>query len=382
MRTENTRIATLVAAAGLSMGTAFGQDQIIKPEPAKPVVELAILLDTSNSMDGLINQAKTRLWDIVNELALAEQDGQRPSLRVALYEYGNSSLSESDGYVRKVITLTDDLDAVSQELFALTTNGGDEYCGWVIQDATKELDWSNSPTNLRMIVIAGNEPFSQGSVNFHESVPGAIAEGIIVNTIFCGPYQEGINTGWAEGAQLADGQYSHIDQDAAVVHIPSPQDDELLRLNTDLNGTYLGYGQLGEELTMRQMEQDDAAADMSAGVALRRAAAKSSALYTNSKWDLVDAVNEGEADLDEMKEEDLPEEMQKMTPEEREAHIGKLTQDRKTIQERIQQLSAERQTFVDAKRKEMADSGEDTLDKAIIDAIRKAAAKRGFTFQK
>jgi len=30
-----------------------------------PTVQLALLLDTSNSMDGLIDQAKTQLWKIV-----------------------------------------------------------------------------------------------------------------------------------------------------------------------------------------------------------------------------------------------------------------------------------------------------------------------------
>src|SRR6185295_3102994 len=44
----------------------------------KPVVSsdqnimLALLLDTSNSMDGLIEQAKSQLWKIVNELAAAK----------------------------------------------------------------------------------------------------------------------------------------------------------------------------------------------------------------------------------------------------------------------------------------------------------------------
>lgn len=32
-----------------------------------PVIQLALLLDTSNSMDGLIDQARSRLWQIVNE---------------------------------------------------------------------------------------------------------------------------------------------------------------------------------------------------------------------------------------------------------------------------------------------------------------------------
>ena len=35
---------------------------------------LALLLDTSNSMDGLIDQAKSQLWKIVNELAAAKCD--------------------------------------------------------------------------------------------------------------------------------------------------------------------------------------------------------------------------------------------------------------------------------------------------------------------
>ena len=38
-------------------------------------IQVALLLDTSNSMDGLIEQAKTQLWKIVNELTSAEQKG-------------------------------------------------------------------------------------------------------------------------------------------------------------------------------------------------------------------------------------------------------------------------------------------------------------------
>ena len=30
-------------------------------------IQIALLLDTSNSMDGLIDQAKSQLWSVVNE---------------------------------------------------------------------------------------------------------------------------------------------------------------------------------------------------------------------------------------------------------------------------------------------------------------------------
>ena len=74
--------------------------QAVKTSPSRPQIQLAILLDTSGSMDGLIGQAKSRLWKIVNELATAKKDGQAPQLQVALYEYGQDSLSAASGYLR------------------------------------------------------------------------------------------------------------------------------------------------------------------------------------------------------------------------------------------------------------------------------------------
>src|SRR5687768_7228371 len=91
------------------------------PAPGPVSVQLAILLDTSNSMDGLIDQAKTQLWTIVNEFIRAKKDGKPPRMEIALYEYGKASLPAQEGYVRLILPLTDDLDKVSEELFALKT---------------------------------------------------------------------------------------------------------------------------------------------------------------------------------------------------------------------------------------------------------------------
>ncbi len=95
----------------------------------KPRVQMAILLDTSGSMSGLIDQARTELWAIVNEFITAKRDGKAPQLEVALYEYGKSSLPADEGYLRMIVPFTMDLDKISEELFALKTNGGSEYCG-------------------------------------------------------------------------------------------------------------------------------------------------------------------------------------------------------------------------------------------------------------
>src|SRR5437870_3100162 len=124
-------------------------------EAKSPRVQIALLLDTSNSMDGLIEQAKSQLWRIVNEFINAKQNGQRPRLQVALYEYGNNGLSASSGYIRQVQPLTEDLDKISEELFKLKTNGGEEYCGWVIKVAIESLAWSKSSHDFKAVFIAG-----------------------------------------------------------------------------------------------------------------------------------------------------------------------------------------------------------------------------------
>ncbi len=97
------------------------------PNASVPRIQMAILLDTSGSMSGLINQARTQLWRIVNEFATAERDGKSPYFEVALYEYGHAPLGAKGGFIRNIVPLSDDLDKVSEELFKLTTHGGDEY---------------------------------------------------------------------------------------------------------------------------------------------------------------------------------------------------------------------------------------------------------------
>ena len=83
-----------------------------------PKVQIALLLDTSNSMDGLINQAKSQLWEIVNDFAKAKQNGKTPNLEVALYHYGNASLQQKTDYIEQLTPFTDNLDLVSEKLFS------------------------------------------------------------------------------------------------------------------------------------------------------------------------------------------------------------------------------------------------------------------------
>ncbi len=343
-------------------------------EQEKPVVQLAILLDNSGSMGGLINQARSELWKVVNEFVSAKFNGVSPKLQVAVYHYGSPPAT-------RLVELTDDLDRVSEALFSIPVNGGSEFCGQVISMATKDLEWSGSNSALKLIFIAGNERFNQGPVAYQEACKEAIEKGIIVNTIHCG---NGIPTGWQHAADLADGKAMNINHTDAVVHIEAPQDARIAELGVEINKTYIAFGKGGIEGEARQKAQDSNAAESSQSSSVNRGLAKANRLYKNSSWDLCDAFTEKKIDLAKIAVEDLPGNMRTMTVEEREQFVNDKLAERKKISDEINQLNAERKEFVTQKRREMAEeTGEeaDTLDTAVIKAIRAQAEQNQYTFE-
>jgi len=371
-------LACLLFGSAVLLGSSVAANS---PEPPRVTVQIAILLDTSNSMDGLIDQAKTQLWNVVNEFVRAKKNGRPPAMEVALFEYGKNTLSPGEGYIRMILPLTDDLDRVSEELFALRTSGGDEYCGWVIREATNRLKWSNFGDVYKAIFIAGNEPFTQGSVDFHASCKSAIERGIIVNTIFCGGASEGIQTGWKDGAVLADGRYLSIDQNQKVVEIPTPQDTEIAKLGIELNKTYLPFGKMGQSGQARQSAQDANAIAQSAGTLVNRSISKGNTLYCTDDWDLVDAIKNGKCKLEELKDEDLPPEMAKLDKAARKTKVEAAAKERQTLQTRINELSRRREQFLAAELKKRAGAKDDTLHRAIGKAVREQATRQHFTFE-
>lgn len=374
-------LAALVILAGQINAKEKQADEAKKPE--RPHIEMAILLDTSGSMSGLINQARTQLWKIVNEFATAERDGQRPDLKVALYEYGKSTLPAQENWVRMIVPLTDDLDKVSEELFALETNGGEEYCGAAIQRAVEELGWSKGSRDLKCIFIAGNEPFTQGPIDYKKSCANAANAGITVSTIHCGDHDEGVNTAWADGAKLADGSYMSINQNEVIPDIAAPQDEELVKLNEELNKTYIAYGNadMRKKAQERQVAQDQNAAQANLAANASRIAFKGTGLYNNARWDLCDALSQKLVKLEDLKEEDLPEELQKMKPEERKTYIENMVAKRNEVQAKIKEVSTARGAYIAEERKKLAASTDNTLDKAVIDAVRVQAAELDFEFK-
>ena len=341
-------------------------------------IQVALLLDTSGSMEGLIEQAKSQLWKILNELARTEKDGKTPDLEIALYEYGNPSRSSRKRQIRKLVEFTTDMDMISEKLFALTTDGGEEYCGQVIQVSMDELEWRKQDSDMRMIYIAGNEPFSQGPVSYKVSCGNARERDIVVNTIFCGDYQEGINTGWKDGADIGQGVYMAINQNRETVYIETPYDKEINKLNIELNNTYIPYGKKGKEKKANQVMQDSNASNYSKANAADRATFKSSKNYKAESWDLVDAY---EKDKNVLKEAKLAtKELQNLSIEELEANIQAAAAKRASIQNQVRELDQKRRKHIEENSKKNAE--EDDLQNSIFESIKKQAKRKGYEVKK
>jgi len=375
-RVGRLKIVVILLTILFSMNTRLRANPPVK---TTQTIKVALLLDTSNSMDGLITQAKTQLWEIVNELSYAKADGLRPNLEIALYEYGNDGIESNDGYIRQVLDFSNDLDEISEKLFSLDTDGGSEYCGQAIQTSLKELAWKKGHKNdLNIIFIAGNERFTQGRISYQMAAKNAKKQQVIVNTIFCGDYENGVQGKWKEGATLSGGEYLNIDHNKNIVHISTPYDVLILRLNKQLNGTYIGYGSQGVRKLKMQHVQDANACNLNEVVEVKRAVSKSSSLYKNTAWDLVDAQKEIGFSYEKLDKKTLPKELVGKSTTEIKAYVAKKSNERNSIQQKIRALDKKRRDYIN---KQTKDAKDNDLQSALIQCIKTQAKKQGYTFE-
>ncbi len=410
LRYSLTLVAALGGAAGVAYAAGWHRTQstttttsshtvttvavatpIPTPAPVKPaelprdnvqdVVQIALLLDTSSSMDGLINQARSHLWNMVDKMGRMTRvvDGKTRGVKIelALYEYGNDTLSGKTGFIRQVLPLTTDLDKVSEKLHGLFTNGGSEYVGQVIDRAVTQLEWSKDPNAMKFIFVAGNEEFDQGPVTAAKAMAHAAGKDINVQLIHCG----GSDPTWEAAAKLAKSDLMTIDQNHVAVQIPAPQDDEIVRLGNELNSTYMAYGAEGETSLARQATTDVQAANISPKVAIERAQLKSKKSYGNANWDVVDALESDARFLEQAQDSELPSELRGKTLEEKRKIVAANAAKRGEIQAKIGKLEAERAAFIQNEQARIGADTTNSLETELMKSTTKIASKKSFNFQ-
>lgn len=364
IRTVLTALATLL----LTLTTSIAQE-------TRPV-DVVVMLDTSGSMENLLDATRARVWDVVNELGRMKPT---PELRVGLVSFGTDKATEDQGFIIQHLDLTDELDEVYAELMGLTIGGGTELVGRALNETLDGMSWSPEYNALRVVFVAGNESADQGveDDDFRIAARAARDRDIIVNALYAGNREQGVVEKWHEVAQAGEGNFSAIDPSTGSIQIAAPQDDLLLELNGRLNTTYVPYGEKGLDGLTNQIAQDSNASRLGVQSCSSRIVAKGGALYNNASWDLVDKTLEEGFDWDTISLADLPEEMQSMTVDESVEFIEAKRAQREGIQREIQSASAAREVFV--KQVIASRIGEAGLGEAMRKAIREQAMAKGFT---
>lgn len=367
-------LATALLLSILVSNSAFPQQ--LKPENAKKI-QVAILLDVSGSMDGLIEQAKSQLWNMVTVLGKAQCKGKAPKIEIALYEYGRSTNDEQKGYIKQLSSFTSDLDLLSATLFSLRTDGGDEYCGQVINTSVNELQWDMSAGNYKVIFIAGNEDFLQGKIKFTDACALAKQKDIIVNTIYCGDRMQGIKEHWNLGGECGNGSYTNINQNAKEEEFDTPYDSAMYVYNSKLNATYIAYGEAGSANMERQEAMDVQNARLSKKAGLTRAAVKASrGLYDNSSWDLVDAYTSDSTILNNINANTLPGNLKNKNKQQLRTAIKQNATQRASIQKEIGRLNDLRNRYISEEKKKRATANASATLETEMERIIREQAKR------
>ena len=362
----------LVAATKLESN----KNEVHEVEDTKSnTIQLALLLDTSQSMNGLIEQAKSQMWNILNAMATIEKEDEETILEIALYEYGNPDRCKNSVYTNKLTDFTTDVDLISEKLFSLTTRGGEEYCGSVIKNSLDSLEWTNGD-QLRMIYIAGNESFDQGPDKYKSIGKNAKEKEVFVNTIFCGDNTTGSNLEWEKGAVSGGGKYVSIEQNEETKYFTTPFDQEIANLNNRFNQTYIPYGSKGNEKKLNQTKQDENAIRYGVSNYKNRTIYKSSKKYKADDWDLVDAYKKDKNII--TKKDLLNEEQANMSIEELERQIEIVSEDRESLRQEIQELNKKQKQHIEEQKRNQNTEHVKSLENKIIEVIQEQARSKGY----
>jgi Mg-chelatase subunit ChlD len=334
----------------------------------RPVVEVSFVLDSTGSMSGLIEGAKEKIWSIANGIIARDP---KPQVRIGLLAYRD----RRDEYITRMHDLTDDIDTVFSNLRQFSAGGGGdtpESVNQALHEAVTLMSWSKDKDTARMIFLVGDCPPHmdyQDDVKYHETCKIAARAGIVIHTVQCGNHGDTTPI-WKEIAKLAEGTYIPLVQSGGMVAIAAPQDEEIAHISRELGETSVAYGRADQQAAV--FSKNAAAADAAPAVAAERAAYnwRDGGKAVQGAGDLVADLAEGKVKLDELKPDELPENLKNMNDTERKEFIGKQQARRTGLNSQLGELVRQRDTFIRTEKEKLAKEGKgDAFDLKVAEAI-------------
>lgn len=337
---------------------------VTAPAP-QPQVDVVFALDTTSSMDSLIDGAKRKIWSLVNFISSAQP---QPKVRVGLVAYRD----RGDTYVTRFYDLSDDMDAVFQHLRGLRAEGGGdtpEHVAKALHDAVIRPSWSQGDKVVKIVYLVGDAPghTDYGDYDYQQVARKAADLGIRVNTVRCGDDPDA-GRYFRRIADLGKGQYATVDESGGVADERTPFDDKLAMLNRRLVGTAVGYGRGAGALGAKAAE----AVDVPAAVAADRAAfAARKKIAVSGEGDLINEVATKGADyVNAVPAAALPAPVAAMAPAARVEYVEKKKAERDEVMKEIERVASERDAYLkkSAAAKPRAKAGfDDNVKKTLVE---------------
>ncbi len=374
----------IAAFAGILPISLVADEAKKKPAPPAKRIEVCFVLDTTGSMSGLIAGAKEKIWAIANQMTDAKP---LPELKMGLIGYRD----RGDAYITKVNPLTDDLDAIYEELMKFEANGGGdgpESVNQALHEAVHKMEWSgkeDAADVLKIIFLVGDAPphmdYEQ-DVLYPVICEQAVRKDIIINAIQCGSNGETTPV-WKEIAHLSEGSYAAIEQGGGMVTIETPVDKDIAELTRAINETVIPYGDAKAQEFARSKVAAASSAPASRGAERAAYFAKGEGKAISGREDLVAELAEESFSLDEVKKADLPEELRKMDKEELEKYVAEKQTQREALQSKMSDLVKQRDAFVKKEIAKKAAGGKaEGFDGKVREIVRRQGSGKGIEYKK
>jgi len=310
------------------------------------------VLDTTGSMGPLIEGAKQKIWSIATSILDANPDAD---IRMGLVAYRDIG----DDYVTKRFDLTTDIQDLYARLLDLRAQGGGDWPESVneaLDVAVNKLDWTRGDDTSRILFLVGDAPPHmdyQQDTKYPQTIQVARQKDIIVNTVLAGSARDTERV-WREIAQRGNGSFLPIPQDGGqIVVIETPYDDDIVILQKSINKTIMPYGPAPMQRRVEgKMSQVASAAPASASdmASFINKRAKASNEAMTGDGDLVADYTLGRAQLETIREDQLPPAIRALPKPQRPAAIEQQASERKALNAMLAALVAKRDAYLADRR--------------------------------
>ena len=358
--------ACLSVAAGLIGPPAFAQGNGADPKK----VEVVFVLDTTGSMERLIEGAKRKIWSIATAIVDQNPDAEVHMGLVAYRDRG-------DNYVTRVYPLTRDIQKLYGELLSFEARGGGdtpESVNEALDAAITKMKWTQGGKTDRIAFLVGDAP-PHMDYEQDRKYPDILAEarerGIIVNAVQAGQSKE---TGrvWRIIARLGGGRYIPIPQDGGkVVVIETPYDREILKLQIEINRTVMPYGSPRQkaEVQEKTMAPSRAPAPVATDMATYMRKSGKGAKAVTGDGDIVGETIAGTTTLESLRDEERPDELRGLPLAEQKKIVETKAQKRQELAARMEELVKRRDAHI-AEAQAKAEPKADSFDEVVKDTLR------------